>query len=90
VLSALLQRLEEVELAVTAPSSCAEAAVARVCTAGEGSGSDLGAGGSGNEAGGGEIEYDGRVAGIDASVGEVGRYGAQRADRGWWEAGVLM
>jgi hypothetical protein len=42
----------------------------RVCTAGEGSGSDLGAGGSGNEAGGGEMEYDGRVAGIGGSVGK--------------------
>jgi hypothetical protein len=40
--------------------NCKRSAVMRVCTAGEGrSGSDLGAGGSGNEAGGGEMEYDG-------------------------------
>jgi hypothetical protein len=32
-----------------------------ICTTGEGSGSDLGAGGSGNEASSGEMEYDGRV-----------------------------
>jgi hypothetical protein len=58
----------------------------RVCAAGEGSGSDLGAGGSGNEAGGGEMEYDGRVAGIGVSAGKEGDiYGAQWADRGWWE-----
>jgi hypothetical protein len=31
-------------------------------------------------------EYDGRVAGIGASAGKD-RYGAQRTDRGWWEAG---
>jgi hypothetical protein len=42
----------------------------RVCTTGEGSGSDLGAGGSGNEAGGGEMEYDGREAGILERVRE--------------------
>jgi hypothetical protein len=36
--------------------------------AGGGSGSDLGAGWSGNEAGGGEMEYDGRVAGIGVSA----------------------
>jgi hypothetical protein len=47
----------------------------RVCTAGEGSGSDLGAGGPGNEAGGGEIEYDGRVAGIGVSAGKEGDMG---------------
>jgi hypothetical protein len=45
----------------------------RVCTTGEGSGSDLGAGGSGNEAGGGEMEYDGREAGIGAWI-EQGKY----------------
>jgi hypothetical protein len=44
----------------------------RVCTTGEGSGSDLGAGGSGNEASGGEMEYDGRVAGIGVSAGKEG------------------
>jgi hypothetical protein len=65
----------------------------RVCTAGEGSGSDLGAGGSSNGAGGGEMEYDGRVAGIGArSVREegdsMGRSG--QPDRGcWWETGGL-
>jgi hypothetical protein len=65
-------------------------ALMRVCTAGGGSGSDLGAGGSGNGAGGGEVEYDGRVAGIGArQCGRGGRYGAQRADRGWWETGGL-
>jgi hypothetical protein len=63
----------------------------RVCTAGEGSGSDLGAGGSGNETGGGEMEYDGRVAGIGVSAGKEGgmRYGAQWADRGRRETGGL-
>jgi hypothetical protein len=30
----------------------------------------LGAGGSGNEASGGEMEYDGRVAGIGVSAGK--------------------
>jgi hypothetical protein len=50
----------------------------RVCAAGEGSGSDLGAGGgSGNEAGGREMEYDGRVAvaGIGVSAGKEGDMG---------------
>jgi hypothetical protein len=42
----------------------------RVCTTGEGNGSDLGAGGSGNEASGGGMEYDGRVAGIGVSAGK--------------------
>jgi hypothetical protein len=71
--------------------NCKRSAVMRVCTTGEGSGSDLGAGGSGNEAGGGEMEYDGRVAGIGVSAGKEGvmRYGAQWADRGWWETGGL-
>jgi hypothetical protein len=44
----------------------------RVCTTGEGSGSGSGAGGSGNEANGGEMEYDGRVAGIGVSAGKEG------------------
>jgi hypothetical protein len=45
---------------------------------------------TGNGAGGGgEVEYDGRVAGINASAGEVGDMRAQRADRGWWETGGL-
>jgi hypothetical protein len=51
----------------------------RVCTTGEGSGSDLEAGGSGKEASGGEMEYDGRVAGIGVSAGkegDMGRWGA--------------
>jgi hypothetical protein len=55
--------------------SCKRSAVMRVCTVGEGSGSDLGAGGSGNEAGGGEMEYDGRVAGIGVSAGKEGGMG---------------
>jgi hypothetical protein len=54
----------------------AQCAVMRVCTTGaEGSGSDLGAGGSGNEASGGEMEYDGRVAGIGVSAGKEGDMG---------------
>jgi hypothetical protein len=62
----------------------------RVCTAREGSGSDLGAGGSGNEAGGGEMEYDGRVAGIGVGAGKEGDMGrSQWADRRWWETGGL-
>jgi hypothetical protein len=36
---------------------------------------DLGAGGSGNGAGGGEMEYDGREAGIGASAGMEGDTG---------------
>jgi hypothetical protein len=55
--------------------NCKRSAVMRVCTAGEGSGSDLGAGGSGNEAGGGEMEYDGRVVGIGVSAGKEGDMG---------------
>jgi hypothetical protein len=44
--------------------------------AGEGNGGDLGVGGSGNEAGGGEMEYDGRVAGsIGVSAGKEGDMG---------------
>jgi hypothetical protein len=50
-------------------------AVMRVCPTGEGSGSDGGAGGSGNEAGGGAMEYDGRVAGIGVSAGKEGDMG---------------
>ena len=55
--------------------SCKRSAVMRVCTTGEGNGSDLGAGGSGNEASGGEMEYDGRVAGIGVSAGKEGDMG---------------
>jgi hypothetical protein len=61
-------------------------AVMRVCKAGEGSGSDLGAGGSGNGASGGEMEYDGRVAGIGASAGKEGDMGRSGQKGG----GVLM
>jgi hypothetical protein len=50
-------------------------AVMRVCTAGEGSGGDLGASGDVNGAGGGEVECDGRVVGIGASSEEVGDMG---------------
>jgi hypothetical protein len=53
--------------------------VIRICTAGEGSRRDSGASGSGNGPGGGEVEYDGRVAGIDArhagEVSDMGRSG---------------
>ena len=65
-------------------------AVMRVCTAGEGSGSDLGAGGSGNEAGGGEMEYDGREAGIGASAGKEGDMGRSGQIGGGGKRGVLM
>ena len=54
--------------------NCKRSAVMRECTAGEGSGSDLGAGGSGNEAGGGEMEYDGRVAWPDLPFFCSGRW----------------
>jgi hypothetical protein len=64
----------------------------QVCKAGEGSGSDLGAGGSGNGASCGEMEYDGRVAGIGASAekqGDMGRSG--QIGVGWGgKRGVLM
>jgi hypothetical protein len=53
-------------------------------------------GGSGNEAGGGEMEYDGRVAGVlgVSACGKGGRYGAQWGDgqigdRRGWETGGL-
>jgi hypothetical protein len=62
----------------------------RVCTAGEGSGSDLGAGGSDNGAGGGEMEYDGREAGIGASAGKEGDMGGCRQTGGGGKRGVLM
>ena len=68
-------------------------AVMRVCTTGEGSGSDLGAGGSGNEAGGGEMEsmeYDGRVAGIGVSAGKEGDMGRSGQIGGGGKRGVLM
>ena len=65
-------------------------AVMRVCTTGEGSGSDLGAGGSGNEAGGGEMEYDGREAGIGASAGREDDMGRSGQIGGGGKRGVLM
>jgi hypothetical protein len=61
---------------------CKRSAVMRVCTAGEGSGSNLGAGGSGTEAGGGEMEYDGRVAGIGVSAGKEGDMGRRMVGNG--------
>jgi hypothetical protein len=70
--------------------SCKRSAVMQVCTAGEGSGSDLGAGGSGNEAGGGEMEYDRRVAGIGAGVREEGDMGRSGQIGGGGKRGVLM
>ena len=51
--------------------NCKRSAVMRVCTTGEGNGSDLGAGGSGNEAGGGEMEYHPHRAEPPASSGWV-------------------
>jgi hypothetical protein len=65
-------------------------ALMRVCMAGEGSGSDLGAGGSGNSAGGGEMEYDGREAGIGASAGKEGDRGRSGQIGGGGNRGVLM
>ena len=65
-------------------------AVMRVCTTGEGNGSDLGAGGSGNEASGGEMEYDGRVAGIGVSAGKEGDMGRSGQIGGGGKRGVLM
>jgi hypothetical protein len=62
----------------------------RVCKAGEGSGSDLGAGGSGNGASGGEMEYDGRVAGIGASAGKEGDMGRRCPIGGAGKRCVLM
>jgi hypothetical protein len=50
----------------------------------------LGADGSGNGAGGGKMEYDGRVAGIGVSAGKEGDMGRSgHADRGWRETGGL-
>jgi hypothetical protein len=62
----------------------------RVCAAGEGSGSDLGAGGSGNEAGGGETEYDGRVTGIGVSARKEGDMGRSGQIGGGGKRGILM
>ena len=70
--------------------SCKRSAVMRVCTTGEGNGSDLGAGGSGNEASGGEMEYDGRVAGIGVSAGKEGDMGRSGQIGGGGKRGVLM
>jgi hypothetical protein len=53
--------------------------------------SDLGAGGADNEAGGGEMEYDGRVAGIGVSAGKEGDMGRRRGQiGGGGKRGVLM
>jgi hypothetical protein len=65
-------------------------AVMRVCKAGEGSGGDLGADGSGNVAGGGGMEYDGRVADIGASAGKEGDMGRSGQIGGGGKRGVLM
>ena len=70
--------------------SCKRSAVMRVCTTGEGNGSDLGAGGSGNEASGGEMEYDGRVVGIGVSAGKEGDMGRSGQIGGGGKRGVLM
>jgi hypothetical protein len=43
---------------------------------------------TGNGAGGGEVEYDGRVAGIDASAGEVGDMGRSGQIGGGGKRGV--
>jgi hypothetical protein len=66
------------------------AAVMRVCTTGEGNGSDLGADGSDNEANGGEMEYDGRVAGIGVSAGKEGDMGRSGQIGGGGKRGVLV
>jgi hypothetical protein len=52
--------------------------------------SGLGAGGSGNEASCGEMEYDGRVAGIGVSVGKEGDMGRSGQIGGGGKRGVLM
>jgi hypothetical protein len=62
----------------------------RVCTTGEGNGSDLGAGGSGTEASGGDMEYDGRVAGIGVSAGKEGDMGRSGQIGGGGKRGVWM
>jgi hypothetical protein len=49
----------------------------------------LGAGGSGNEASGGEMEYDGRVAGIGVSAGKEGDMGSSGQIGGGGKRGVL-
>jgi hypothetical protein len=53
----------------------------------------LGAGGSGNEASGGEMEYDGRVAGIGVtwvSAGKEGDMGRSGQIGGGGKRGVLV
>ena len=70
--------------------NCKRSAVMRVCTTGEGNGSEFGAGGSGNEASGGEMEYDGRVAGIGVSAGKEGDMGRSGQIGGGGKRGVLM
>jgi hypothetical protein len=51
---------------------------------------ELGGGGSGNEASGGEMEYDGRVAGIVVSAGKEGDMGRSGQIGGGGKRGVLM
>jgi hypothetical protein len=74
--------------------NCKSSAVMRVCVCttgeGSGSGSDLGAGGSDNAASGGEMEYDGRVAGIGVSAGKEGDMGRSGQIRGGGKRGVSM
>jgi hypothetical protein len=48
------------------------------------------AGGSGNEASGGEMEYDGRVANIGVSAGKEGNMGRSGQIGGGGKRGVLM
>jgi hypothetical protein len=48
------------------------------------------AGGSGNEASGGEMEYDGREAGIGVGVGKEGDMGRSGQIGGGGKRGVLM
>jgi hypothetical protein len=62
----------------------------RVCTTGEGNGGDLGADGSGNEASGGEMEYDGRVTDIGVSAEKEGDMGRSGQIGGGGKRGVLM
>jgi hypothetical protein len=50
----------------------------------------VGAGGSGNEASGGEMEYDGRVTGIGVSAGKEGDMGRSGQIGGGGKRGVLM
>jgi hypothetical protein len=51
---------------------------------------ELVGGGSDNETGGGEMEYDGRVAGIGVSAGKEGNMGRSGQIGGGGKRGVLM